>query len=242
MSRPMAADGTISISTPSALATGATADQRPAASTPDMTARIIPRIYPPSPLAFPAQCSEPHHQAVGETTDGGDPEGSPPPELALFIARSAACGGRGRVGGRRRGSGRRLLRGRIGGLRSRSEHPLDVRLHLLQLRAPVLPAVSTVRREVEHTVLAARGDVLLLERLVRPQGEALEELGVEVVACDLAVDVARLAVTAIHPDAGAVRHQRADVDHRIVALPRRIARGSPHVLGLVTARITHRGV
>ena len=53
MSRPMAADGTISISTPSALAIGATADHRPAASTTDKNARIIPRIYPPSPSGCP---------------------------------------------------------------------------------------------------------------------------------------------------------------------------------------------
>ena len=72
----------------------------------------------------------------------------------------------------------------VGRLRSGAQHPLDVGLHLLQLRAPVLPAVRTVRREVEHAVLTARGDVLLLERLVRPQGEALEELRVEVVAGD----------------------------------------------------------
>ena len=46
MSRPMAADGTISISTPSALAIGDTVDHRPAASITDMTARIIPSHLP----------------------------------------------------------------------------------------------------------------------------------------------------------------------------------------------------
>src|SRR3954471_22290456 len=74
MSRPIAADGTISISTPSALATGATVDHKPAASSTEKTARIIPRIYPPSPLAVPAQCSEPHHQAVRKRLTAATPK------------------------------------------------------------------------------------------------------------------------------------------------------------------------
>src|SRR6185312_10105571 len=123
--RPMAADGTISISTPSALATGATADHRPAASNTDMTARIIPRIYPPSPLAVLAQCSEPHHHASRKRLTAATPKDH-----------------------RRR----RLLRRRIGRLRGGTQHTLDIGLHLLKLRTPVLPAVRTGGREVEHTV------------------------------------------------------------------------------------------
>src|SRR5690242_17374335 len=112
-----------------------------------------------------------------------------------------------------------------------------------QLQTPVRPVVRAALGEVEHAVLTAGGDVVLLERLVRPQREALEELRVEVVACRdaTAVDVGGLAVAAVDPDAGAVGDQSVDVHHRVVALPRRVARVAPHVLGLVAARVTHRG-
>src|SRR6478736_3355066 len=75
MSRPIAADGTISVST-AALAVGAAAVHSPVASTTVMIARINPRIYNPtsrpvglSPPAEPAiqplpQGSEPHHGDV----------------------------------------------------------------------------------------------------------------------------------------------------------------------------------
>jgi hypothetical protein len=53
MSRPMAADGTISISTAAALATGDAADHSPAASRTDKNARINARIYPPSRFRWP---------------------------------------------------------------------------------------------------------------------------------------------------------------------------------------------
>ena len=62
MSRPMAADGTISISTPSALAIGATADHRPAASTTDKNRSNHPAHLPTLTFGCPRRKrSEPHH-------------------------------------------------------------------------------------------------------------------------------------------------------------------------------------
>src|SRR5258705_5691007 len=88
ISRPIAADGTISVST-AALAVGAAAVHSPAASTTVTIARINPRICNPTSRSVglsPPQGSEPHSPAreehkqtpergSPETTDGGDPQG-----------------------------------------------------------------------------------------------------------------------------------------------------------------------
>ena len=68
---------------------------------------------------------------------------------------------------------------RVGGFRvfwSLAEVRDQIGLHLLKLRTPVGPVVGAVGREVEHGVLAARGDVVVPERLVGPDRQALEEL------------------------------------------------------------------
>ena len=105
--------------------------------------------------------------------------------------------------------------------------------------------MGAVRREVEHAVLATRGDVLLLEGLVGAQREALQELGVEQVArAHPGIEFRRLAVAAEDPDARVVGDQLVDVDHRVVALPRAVGvlGLAPHVVGVVATRVTHRDV
>src|SRR5262245_57506815 len=166
----MAADGTISIST-SALAIGAVAVHSPRVSTTVKSPRIHPRITPPHvPLPWPRRKVVNHTTATGRFQNGRrrrPPGGSPPPTKLTYLLAAGRC---------RRGLRTRCRRGRLG---RRAQHPLDVGLHLLQLSTPVGPVVHAVGREVEHTVLTARGDVLLLERLVRAAGEALKELDVE---------------------------------------------------------------
>src|SRR3954466_13631085 len=102
----------------------------------------------------------------------------------------------------------------LAGGRGGAQHPLAVRLHRLQLLAPVAPIVRAAVREVEHAVVAAGGEVVVLERLVGAQREALQELGGQVVPAK----VARGAVAAVDPDAGAIGNQLRDVDHGVVAL------------------------
>ena len=87
ISRPIAADGTISIST-SALAVGAMdvpAPQSPAASTTVRIVRITPRINCPisrsSSLPPREKSITPARRGAAKMTDGGDPEGSPPPTM-----------------------------------------------------------------------------------------------------------------------------------------------------------------
>ena len=140
------------------------------------------------------------------------------------------------VGSAGAGTRRRTKRGVASGGWCRAEHPLQVGFHRLQLLAPVLPAVGAAVGEVEHRVLAAGGEVRVLEGLVGAKGEALEELRVKVVAAEFV----GLAVAAVHPQPGVVGDELADVDHRVVALPRRVTGRAPHVLGLVAARVVHR--
>jgi hypothetical protein len=54
--------------------------------------------------------------------------------------------------------------------------PLQVGLHGLQLSTPVTPAVGACVGKVEHTVFAARGEVVVLEGEVGALGEAFQEL------------------------------------------------------------------
>src|SRR5579884_3547435 len=63
-----------------------------------------------------------------------------------------------------------------GRVRCGGQHPLDVGLHGQQLVVPVRPGVRTVGREVEHSVSAAGGNVVVPELLVGAQCEALQEL------------------------------------------------------------------
>src|SRR5690349_1734110 len=122
----------------------------------------------------PPQGSEPHHckRPLAVWLTAATPKDRR--RLLVDAVRSWSAAGGSRLRGRlsRRsgaGSGRRRLR-------RHTEHPLDVGLHRLQLSTPVVPLVRAVGREVEHAVLAARCDVVLLERLVRAEREALEEL------------------------------------------------------------------
>src|ERR1700739_3799795 len=84
-----------------------------------------------------------------------------------------------------------------------AQHALQIWLHRLQLAAPVAPAVRAVRREVEHTVRAARREVPVLKLLVRPDGQALEELRGDLRIAETRIEVGRITVTAIHPNPGA---------------------------------------
>src|SRR5690606_3203870 len=231
MSRPIAADGTISCSTAGWAVAVAVETVTPTAAS---TAAHIIRKNTESRFICPLQsCPSPrrprvvNHIAVIGCAQNGRRRRSPHGDR------------------RRRRCSSVVVSGAIPGWPSRrghAEHPLDVRLHLLQLLTPVTPAVGTGVREVEHTVLPARGDVLLLEGLVGPHGEPLQELRVEVVALGhTGADVGRGAVTAEHPDAGVVGDQLVDVDHRVVALPGavRILGAAPHVVGVVAAGVTH---
>src|SRR4051812_18663406 len=71
----------------------------------------------------------------------------------------------------------------------------EVRLHRLQLAAPVGPVVRAVVREVERAVRTAGGKVVVTERLVGPDRQALQEGGRKITAAQLV----RLAVTAVDP-------------------------------------------
>ena len=172
MSRPIAADGTISNSTPSALAVGlspttARGHSSQRSRTPESNPRLIitqPHRRPRVPAHVVNHITT---RALRKWLTAATPE-----RIAAASPFRAGCPAE------PLGAARLAHRGR----RPRAQHPLDVGLHLLQLRAPVAPAVRAVGREVEHTVLATRGDVLLLERLVGPQREALEELRAEQVA------------------------------------------------------------
>src|SRR4029078_6895027 len=100
----------------------------------------------------------------------------------------------------------------------------QIGLHLLKLRAPVGPVVGAVGREVEHRIAAARGDVVVPERLVGPDRQAFEELSRDVRTTQF---VGR-AVAAVDPEPGVVRDQRWDLHHRVIALPCRVGlRGVP---------------
>ncbi len=95
-----------------------------------------------------------------------------------------------------------------------AEHPLQVRNHGLQLPGPVGPVVRAVVREVEHTVGATCGDVVVLEGAVGLDGQAFEEGGGQVATAQLV----GLSVTAVDLEAGVVGDERRDLQHRIVAL------------------------
>src|SRR6476661_4618615 len=121
------------------------------------------------------------------------------------------------------------------------QHPLDIRLHLLQLLTPVGPAVRAGRREVEHPVGAAGRDVVVPEGFVGPQREPFEELrGHQVAAVGTRVEIRRGAGAAVDPDPGVVGRQLRHVDHRVVALPRRVGGRTPHALSVVTTGVVHR--
>src|SRR4051794_13638324 len=70
-------------------------------------------------------------------------------------------------------------------LRLSAERRDQIRLHLLKLLTPVGPVVGAVGREVEHGIVTTRGDVIVLEGLVGPNGQAFEERGRKVAATQL---------------------------------------------------------
>ena len=78
--------------------------------------------------------------------------------------------------------------------------------------------------------------------------EILTQAGIEISydkpahAQSAAAEFVGLPVAAVHPQAGVVGHQPRDLHHRVVALPRRIARRAPHVGGLEAAGVAHRDV
>src|SRR5690242_12781206 len=155
MSRPMAADGTIRYSTPSAQAGApviADTVHRPAPSTGASRASSIARIRLNARLIInlsrcrPVLESAPAHitrvvvnhidltagvnHRVRKRLTAATPRGSPP--SGVVRVRSPPTAG----SGGRRGA----------------QDALQVRLHGLQLLAPVGPVVSTALREVEHRV------------------------------------------------------------------------------------------
>src|SRR5271165_4232955 len=192
MSRPIAPEGTIRYSTSAALAAVVPVHTPTANIAAEIIRSINPRAIPHLTSRLTPLRVVVNHITAGacsETTDGGDPRRGSPPSAFFQSLR----------GGRR------------------AQRPLDVRLHLLQLRAPVAPAVGAGVREVEHPILAAVGEIGVAERDVGALREALEELRVEQVArARSGVQVGRVAVTAVDPDAGVVVDQLLNVDHRVV--------------------------
>src|SRR6202022_1542428 len=126
--------------------------------------------------------------------------------------------------------------GKSGGGLTGAQRALNVGLHGDQLLVPVTPVVCSIGWEVERTVVAARGRVVVAELLVGAQRELLQELGRHAVTAK----VVGSAVTAVGPNAGVVLHQSRDLANRAVALPRRIARRTPHVGGAVPPRVAPR--
>src|SRR5258707_1821870 len=146
---------------------------------------------------------------------------SGPPSAAVAANRTTASGTTSLAS-----TGRETCRSRR---RCRAEHALDVRLHGLQLATPVTPAVRAVGREVEHPVAAPGPRVGRLEILVGADRQALQELRRNLRVPPSAIQICRVAVAAVHPDPGAVRHQATDLPHGVVALPGGPAVGTPQV-------------
>ena len=100
-------------------------------------------------------------------------------------------------------------------------------------------------RKVEHGIAAARGQILLLELLVGVQGDVLQIAGGELhaeIRILRTVQVGGGTGTAVDPHRGAVGHQSADVDHRVVAFPGGVVLGPPHIGGAEPSGVTHRDV
>src|SRR5262245_43991599 len=112
---------------------------------------------------------------------------------------------------------------RVSGRRRSAQHPLDIRLHGLQLATPVAPAVGAVGREVEHPVAASGPRVRRLEVLVGADRQALQELRGNLRVAQSGIEIRGIAVAAVYPDPGAVGHQPPDLQHGVVTLPGRSA-------------------
>ncbi len=94
----------------------------------------------------------------------------------------------------------------VSGLWGGAKRALEVGLHRLQLCTPVAASrACRLSGKLNTRVLAARGDVVVLERLVGADGQAFEELGGHVVPAEVTWG----AVPAVHPEAGVVGDQLA---------------------------------
>ena len=112
--------------------------------------------------------------------------------------------------------------------RRNAKHPLDVGLHGLQLATPITPAVRAVGREVEHPVAASRLGCKPLGTPCwcgwsGPPGTAPESG-----RCPARLQIVGLPLPQYTQMRVSLATRRADLQHRIVALPGRVACG-PHM-------------